>query len=639
VNSTGAELRVPISHGIAGHVASTGEFVVIPDAYSDCRFNKSVDIKTGSRTRNMLCAPLRGKTSGVIGVVQLINKTGVGSLVTDSFTLASADRLSCCDEDASLLSFTPDDILLFQLFACQAASAVETSSLCAGTLLQGAAKCVAVHEHFRDASEHIKASDSKAAACEESVQKETCDDETCKVSCSFWVSHLLKRKLDVLPRDDSTSAAKFAVSVPQPCARTVATPRAMVDPSLQRILTDAVTGWNFDALALAQATGNKPLSTLSLHLFETHGLLGHFQIDHAKLLRFVATIENGYDDANQYHNRAHAASVLHAMHALLRHGSLPRLAEAALGGDATAKDSELVTLACLLSAIVHDYEHKGLSNDFLVKSGDERAIRYNDRHANESHHVAAAFAVLHEPECNFLSNLPGADYKRLRSLVIELVVGTDMADNATILEALTSAVSAYEKGATATGDYHPATSKDAVVLLQVALKCADLGHLTLPWINHLCWVERLQDEFFTQGDKEQSLGLQVSFLMDRNKPGVMQSQTGFFEFVALPLFRLLQRAVPNAEPMLLGIMANYERWQRKSQKSSSAPCAGSSHASREQTVKLDDCDEKRNGAHLPNASCSSTVPVAARPQLIITEVECSPRKKKSGRSRQRAAKS
>ncbi len=34
--------------------------------------------------------------------------------------------------------------------------------------------------------------------------------------------------------------------------------------------------------------------------------------------------------------------------------------------------------------------------------------------------------------------------------------------------------------------------------LQLALKCADLGHLTCPHDIHRAWVERLEAEFFSQ---------------------------------------------------------------------------------------------------------------------------------------------
>lgn len=37
---------------------------------------------------------------------------------------------------------------------------------------------------------------------------------------------------------------------------------------------------------------------------------------------------------------------------------------------------------------VHDYEHVGLTNDFLVATSSPLAMRYNDRTPLENHHVS-----------------------------------------------------------------------------------------------------------------------------------------------------------------------------------------------------------------------------------------------------------
>ncbi len=81
-NGSVAEIRIPSSSGIAGAVFTEQESLNIPDAYADPRFNQAVDQETGFRTRNILCAPLRNRTGGVIGVTQVMNKhEGVFSLV------------------------------------------------------------------------------------------------------------------------------------------------------------------------------------------------------------------------------------------------------------------------------------------------------------------------------------------------------------------------------------------------------------------------------------------------------------------------------------------------------------------------------------------------------------------------------
>lgn len=67
------EIRFPIGTGIAGQVALTGEILNIQDAYSDPRFNRTVDAITGYKTKTILCMPIYIRGS-LIGVVQMVNK-------------------------------------------------------------------------------------------------------------------------------------------------------------------------------------------------------------------------------------------------------------------------------------------------------------------------------------------------------------------------------------------------------------------------------------------------------------------------------------------------------------------------------------------------------------------------------------
>jgi putative ABC transport system ATP-binding protein len=69
------DVRIPMSTGIAGHVASTGETVRVDDAYADPRFNPDVDRRTGFRTRTILCVPIRSGQGRVFGVAQLLNRS------------------------------------------------------------------------------------------------------------------------------------------------------------------------------------------------------------------------------------------------------------------------------------------------------------------------------------------------------------------------------------------------------------------------------------------------------------------------------------------------------------------------------------------------------------------------------------
>jgi class 3 adenylate cyclase/putative methionine-R-sulfoxide reductase with GAF domain len=69
-----SEIRIPLGQGIAGHVADSGKTVNIPDAYSDSRFNRDFDLKTGYHTKSILCMPVYDPRQNIIGAIQVLNK-------------------------------------------------------------------------------------------------------------------------------------------------------------------------------------------------------------------------------------------------------------------------------------------------------------------------------------------------------------------------------------------------------------------------------------------------------------------------------------------------------------------------------------------------------------------------------------
>lgn len=97
------EIRIPVGQGVAGWVALHGKTVNIPDAYSDERFESSIDRKMGFKTRNILCGPLKNLQGELVGVIQVINKRGG--------------------------EFESKDEALFKAFAYQTAIAVENLEL------------------------------------------------------------------------------------------------------------------------------------------------------------------------------------------------------------------------------------------------------------------------------------------------------------------------------------------------------------------------------------------------------------------------------------------------------------------------------------------------------------------------------
>lgn len=106
-----AEVSVPIGSGIAGHVAKTGTSLLIPDAYADTRFDRSVDQRTKFRTRDVITVPMTSKGE-VLGVIQALNKSGTKD---------------------GMQQFNADDVRLLEAFAAQAAVSLENARLLEST--------------------------------------------------------------------------------------------------------------------------------------------------------------------------------------------------------------------------------------------------------------------------------------------------------------------------------------------------------------------------------------------------------------------------------------------------------------------------------------------------------------------------
>ncbi len=90
------EIRFPASKGLAGYVVKTGETLNIADAYNDLRFNKDVDLKTGYKTKTILCMPIKNNNQEIIGAFQVLNKAN------GTFTKNDEDLLIAIGGSASI---------------------------------------------------------------------------------------------------------------------------------------------------------------------------------------------------------------------------------------------------------------------------------------------------------------------------------------------------------------------------------------------------------------------------------------------------------------------------------------------------------------------------------------------------------
>lgn len=287
-------------------------------------------------------------------------------------------------------------------------------------------------------------------------------------------------------------------------------------------LSDAVVGvlerkdeWTFDVFEFceAESTGSH-LVVLAQQIIVGHNLLSALEIPERKLIRFLRKVQEGYN-AVPYHDSVHACDVLQTFnHLAVRKGMTEWMTDVEL-------------LAMIIACAVHDFQHPGVNNNFLVAQGNELAIRYNDKSVLENHHAAATFALLQNPDMNFLCNMSKENVATFRRIVVSVVLCTDMASHFSI-------VSSFKSQAANGFDLNE--ESDRITIFCMTLKVADISNAAKPIPLATRWAERVLEEFFSQGDRERALGHPISPLCDRNLVDKPKSQVDFIDFIVLPMF-------------------------------------------------------------------------------------------------------
>jgi|LauGreDrversion4_2_1035121.scaffolds.fasta_scaffold381990_1 hypothetical protein len=97
-------------------------------------------------------------------------------------------------------------------------------------------------------------------------------------------------------------------------------------------------------------------------------------------INFLEGVSLCYNDPiiAPYHSTTHASDVAQGLHVFLNGGELGKLLHL----------TPLEHLGALVAALVHDVDHPGLGNGFLINTKDELALLYNDQSILENHSVA-----------------------------------------------------------------------------------------------------------------------------------------------------------------------------------------------------------------------------------------------------------
>lgn len=189
----------------------------------------------------------------------------------------------------------------------------------------------------------------------------------------------------------------------------------------------------------------------------------------------------------------------------------------------------LETLGSIIAAGAHDIAHPALTNRFLIHNKDDMAIQYNDISVLENMHAYTAFSLLNKPGCNVLECLTIEEWFKIRKIIINLILDTDMSRHFEILglfRAKTLSIKNFEIGAI----------DNKQIIYSMCLKCADLGHSAKSIELHQKWTNLICEEYFRQGDLEKERKQEISMYCDRFNTDIPKSQAGFLKNICLPLY-------------------------------------------------------------------------------------------------------
>ncbi|XP_048011701.1 cGMP-inhibited 3',5'-cyclic phosphodiesterase A isoform X3 [Megalobrama amblycephala] len=354
-------------------------------------------------------------------------------------------------------------------------------------------------------------------------------------------------------------ALALAALIP-PEDKPILAPEPLVMEGLEPLMSQ-INNWNFPIFSLVEKTNGRCgriLSQVSYQLFVDTGLFETFKIPVREFMNYFHALENGYRDI-PYHNRIHATDVLHAVWYLTTQPvpGLPTL------GSLSDSDSDsglahgrtkylmsrtypveeegysclsglipaLELMALYVAAAMHDYDHPGRTNAFLVATSAPQAVLYNDRSVLENHHAASAWNLfMSRPEYNFLASLDHMDFKRFRFLVIEAILATDLKKHFDFLAEFNAKV-----GDDGCSGIEWSNENDRLLVCQMCIKLADINGPLKCKELHLQWTEGIVNEFYEQGDEESSLGLPISPFMDRSAPQLAKLQESFITHIVGPL--------------------------------------------------------------------------------------------------------
>jgi 3'5'-cyclic nucleotide phosphodiesterase len=222
----------------------------------------------------------------------------------------------------------------------------------------------------------------------------------------------------------------------------------------------------------------------------------------------------------------------------------------------------LTQFAVVLSGLIHDLDHPGVSNGQLIKEDPKMAIRYKEKSVAEQNSVDLAWDLLMLNEYDELRTAifsTETELRRFRNLLVNSIIATDIFDKE--LGALRK--NRWNKAfyeTTPEDSSHEVKSRKATIVIEHLIQASDVAHTMQHWHVYQKWNQRLFDEMMMayrdgRSDKDPSLGW-------------YQGELWFFDNYVIPLTKKLKDCGVfgvSSDEYLNYALHNRDEWEAKGQ--------------------------------------------------------------------------
>jgi hypothetical protein len=288
---------------------------------------------------------------------------------------------------------------------------------------------------------------------------------------------------------------------------------------------------------------------------------------------YIVFVAKMYRD-NPFHSFEHASHVTMSVAKLLSRIVAPSDMDFSDGKQASASlhdhtygitSDPLTQFACMLSAMIHDVDHQGVTNTMLVEEKDPLADLYRGKSVAEQNSVGKSWDMLMTDQFSALRATICADQTellRFRQLVVNSVMATDVMDK----DLKNSRNGRWDKAFDLSDVENNDTSREAVnrkatIVIEHLIQASDVSHTMQHWNVYQKWNRRLYREMYKAFKEGRAAKDPSEFWY--------KGEIGFFDFYIIPLAKKLKDCGVfgvSSDEFLTYAMNNRNEWELKGER-------------------------------------------------------------------------